>query len=167
MLSVRRLRIGEGLLYKKIRLTSLQDAPFAFTTTYASALSRSPESWSEQADHSAGGPDRATFIAFSGETPVGLAALYRDKEGADTGEVLQVWVSPEQRGKGVAAAIMDALLRWAGENGFHRVRAGINPGNIRAVRFYQKYGFRFVSGHAPNDAETACIMEMDVGSTRV
>jgi len=146
MISVRRLRIGEGELYKQIRLASLQESPYAFSSTYASALKRSPESWSEQADNSAGGPDRATFIAFSGDSPIGLAALYRDKEGADTGEVLQVWVSPEYRGKGVAVSIMDALFRWARENGFRRVKAGINPGNIRAVRFYLKYGFRIVSG---------------------
>ena len=167
MISVRRLQFGEAELYKQIRLASLQESPFAFTTTYESASKRSPQSWSEQADHSAAGADRATFIAFSGETPVGLAALYRDKEGADTGEVLQVWVSPKQRGTGLAVSIMDSLFRWARENGFRRIRAGINPGNIRAVRFYQKYGFRFVSDNSPNDAETSYIMEMDVESSRV
>ena len=141
MISVRRIRIGEGDLFKQIRLMSLSESPYAFASTYESALNRSSESWREQADSTAQGSDRATFIAFSGDSPIGIVALYRDKERMDVGEVLQVWVSPEYRSKGVAIDIMDAVFRWAGENGFRAVLATIAKGNERALRFYQKYGF--------------------------
>jgi len=125
-----------------MRLTALCESPFAFASTYEAALRRSPESWSEQADSTAHGSDRSTFIAFSDDSPIGTAALYRIGEGNDVGELLQVWVSPEYRGKRVARALMNAVFQWASANGYRAVVATIAKGNTRALRFYQKYGFR-------------------------
>jgi hypothetical protein len=90
MIEIRRIRLGEGDLFKQLRLTSLRESPHAFTSSYESALKRSSESWAEQADSTALGSNRATFIAFSGDSPIGIAAFYRDKERMDVGEVLQV-----------------------------------------------------------------------------
>lgn len=141
MISVRRIRIGEGELFKQMRLASLREAPYAFSSTYESVLHRSPESWSEQADSTAQGSDRCTFFAFSGDSPVGIAALYRHLKSTDTGEVLQVWVAPEYRNTGIASYLMDAVFRWAGVNGFRKVLATVTKENTRAWKFYRKYGF--------------------------
>jgi len=75
MRAIRRIQIGEADLFKQMRLASLRDAPYAFSSTYESALRRSAESWREQADNTAQGSDRATFIAFSDDAPIGIAAL--------------------------------------------------------------------------------------------
>jgi GNAT superfamily N-acetyltransferase len=150
MITIRRIRRGEADLYKGVRLASLKDSPFAFTTTYASAAARSPESWREQADGTAEGPDRCTFFVFSDETPVGIAAMYRNAESKDEGEVLQVWVAPGFRGTGVARDLLDAIFRWCEENGVRRVLAGITQGNERALRFYRKCGFEVVDS-TPRD----------------
>ena len=146
MITVRRIRIGEGGLFRQMRLTALRESPSAFASTYESALSRSQKSWCEQADGTAQGPDRATFIAFSDDLPIGIAALYRDKARMDAGEVLQVWVAPEYRSTGVALNIMDAVFQWAGENGFRTVIATVKKGNGRAFKFYRKYGFNLAAG---------------------
>ena len=55
---------------------------------------------------------------------------------------MQVWVAPEQRGTGLARALLQTLLAWGAARGFKNVRAGIAPGNQRALRFYQKLGFQ-------------------------
>ena len=141
MITIRRLQLGEVDLYKQLRLSSLQDAPYAFPSTYEAALQRSPESWREQAERSAQGSDRATFIAFSEDSPIGMAALYRREDRVDAGELLQVWVSPEYRGTGVVWDLMDAIFKWASENNFHRIIAGVTKGNARALTFYTRYGF--------------------------
>jgi len=72
--------MGEGELYKLMRLASLRESPFAFGSTYESAQLRTPESWAEQADSTAQGSDRSTFIALCGDVPIGIAALYRTGE---------------------------------------------------------------------------------------
>jgi len=141
LITIRRIRAGEADLFKRIRLTALKDAPYAFPSTYESAVQRSAESWREQADRSARGSDRATFLAFSEVVPVGMAALYRLEDKVDTGELLQVWVSPEYRGTSVIWDLMDTIFKWAGENNFRRVIAGVNNANPGALKFYLKYGF--------------------------
>ena len=161
MIFVRRIQIGEGDLFKRIRLTSLRESPAAFVSTYESALNRTSDSWSQQADSTAQGSDCATFIAFSGESPIGIAALYRDKEIIDIGEVFQVWVSPEYRSKGVAVDIMDAVFRWAGENRFRAIRAIITKGNERALRFYRKYGFNVLDGASLEGPDPVLIKEVE------
>ncbi len=162
MIRIRRIQKGESDLFKHMRLTSLHESPSAFATTYEAALTRSAESWREQADSTAEGSDRATFIAFTAASPIGIAALYRDPASMDTGEVLQVWVSPKHRGKGVAVYMMDAICRWAGENGFRRVLATVTQGNARALRFYRKYGFRLVREGSVDGPETLLIKELEV-----
>jgi len=141
MATIRRLRKGEADLYRKMRLQSIADSPSAFETTYDAVMARSPESWRDQADESADGSDRATFLAFAGEEPIGIAALYRVGVSADVGELLQVWVAPGHRGTGVARALMDALFAWAGKCGYRQVVAKVTSGNERALAFYKNYGF--------------------------
>jgi len=141
LITIRRIQVEEIELYKQIRLRSLQEAPYAFSSTYESALRRSAESWREQVARSAHGTDRATFMAFSDDVPIGIAALYRLEDQADVGEVLQVWVRPEYRGKNVARELMDTIFQWARENEFRRVIAGVTDGNARAKMFYANYGF--------------------------
>jgi ribosomal protein S18 acetylase RimI-like enzyme len=120
---------------------ALKEAPYAFGSTYDSALKRSDESWREQVESSALGSDRATFVVFSDNVPIGIAALYRDKENGDTGELLQVWVHPEFRGTSVIWDLMDEIFQWAAENNFREVLAGVTKENTRAIKFYSKYGF--------------------------
>lgn len=138
--AIRRLKIGEGDLYRRIRLESLRESPEAFGSTYEVAASRSEESWSLQADGSATGRDRATFIVLA-DQPIGLAALYRDDEIPSEGEMIQVWISPDHRGGRLAIELMDVVFQWAVSNGFETIRAEVTPPNARARRFYEKYGF--------------------------
>ena len=149
MLVVRRIRRGEGTLYRSLRLTSLAESPDAFSTTLESANARSLESWSEQADGAAVGQDRAVFIALCNDQPVGIAALYRDSEEEGLGEVVQVWVDSAHRGGPAAGELLDSLLTWARDSGFERLSAWINDENRRAARFFGKHGFELTSETAP------------------
>lgn len=142
MLYARRIQSSESDLYRAIRLRALSDAPGAFTTTHAQASTRSAESWHEQTDSTARGAERAMFFVLVDNTPVGLAALYCHPEQPDTGELLQVWVAPEHRGRGAADALLDALFRWGiDEAGFLRILAEVKANNTRALGFYRRYGF--------------------------
>jgi len=155
MISIRRLRVGEAELYKQLRLASLQEAPYAFSSSYNSAVSRSAQSWREQADGTAHGSDRATFVALSDDLAVGIAALYRHPKESDTGEILQVWVTPEFRGKGVALSLLSSIFEWACRNDFRCIIATITKTNTRARRFYEKCGFSLndkLSSDGPNHA---------------
>lgn len=145
MHTIRRLRLDEGALYRRLRLEALRDSPEAFATSYASALERSDESWTAQADGSATGDDRATFLVLMDEEPVGMAALYRDAEGSSAGELIQMWISPEHRGSTVAAELLAHVFAWAADGGIQTIRAEVTEGNTRALRFYERQGFRRIA----------------------
>lgn len=163
MFAVRRIGVGEGALFRRMRLASLQEAPYAFSTRYETAVARSLESWSEQADNTAQGSNCATFIAFAGDFPVGIAALYRRSDQSDTGELLQVWVAPAFRRTGLAWCLMDVVFQWAAENGFHRVIATVAKGNAVALAFYCKYGFGSAPGLAPqNEGDVVLAKEIQL-----
>ena len=143
MHTIRRLKIGEADLYRRLRLEALKDAPGAFSSTYESALQRDEQSWAQQADSSAHGSGRATFVVI-GERPIGLASIYRDTESPSTGELLQMWIALSHRGSCIAAELLDQLFEWARDHSFAKIRAQVTQGNERALRFYGKYGFRVV-----------------------
>lgn len=161
METVRRIGIGEGRLFKQIRLASLSESPSAFETTYESALRRSPESWSSQSDGTAEGSDRATFIAFSNDSPIGIAALYRKGE-TDTGKLLQVWISPGHRSRGVANDLMNAVFLWAGENCFRAVLATVVRDSTRALKFYHKYGFKPLNATSLDSSDAPVVLVKDL-----
>jgi ribosomal protein S18 acetylase RimI-like enzyme len=148
VISIRRIRSGEGKLFREIRLASLRESPSAFSSTYESAIARSEESWSDQADSTAAGTERCTFLAFSNKSPVGIAAIYRNGIHKEVGELVQVWISPEFRGSGVACSLMETVLRWCEESGIRKIFAKINLGNDRALKFYRKFGFDFTPSTA-------------------
>jgi GNAT superfamily N-acetyltransferase len=114
MISVRRIRAGEGQIFRDLRLTALKESPAAFSSTYASAVGRRWESWRDQADSASSGTERCTFIAFADRTPVGIASAYRDSAEADEREVLQFWVNPDWRSRGVGRELLEASSAGAG-----------------------------------------------------
>lgn len=59
-------------------------------------------------------------------------------------ELSKFYVRPEQHGRGTAAALMAATLELAARSGLPGVWLGVNQENPRAIRFYEKSGFRIV-----------------------
>ena len=159
MITVRRIQVGEIELYRQIRLASLQDAPYAFETSYDTAVQRSAEIWRERAEGGVKGTDGATFFAFSQELPIGIAALFRIKGQTDVGELMQVWVSPDYRGTNVAGDLMNAIFKWAEENNFRRIIAGVTNANARALKFYTRYGFSIMDESAQRDSDSVYLVK--------
>ena len=157
MRTIRRIQIGENDLFKQMRLTSLRDAPYAFSSTYDSALQRSAESWREQVVSTAHGTDRATFIAFADDVPIGIASLYRLEVQPGAGEMLQVWVAPEYRGTNTACDLINAIFKWAGENNFRKIIARVTDGNTRALKFYSRYGFIITDEYSLLDPDSVSL----------
>lgn len=59
-------------------------------------------------------------------------------------ELSKCYVHPEHHGLGAAAELMHASLQAAAEAGGAGVWLGVNSQNARAIRFYEKSGFRKV-----------------------
>ena len=56
-------------------------------------------------------------------------------------ELKRLYIEKEYHGQGVAQALMDYFLNFANENFYEAVWLGVWEFNIRAQKFYKKYGF--------------------------
>lgn len=87
-------------------------------------------------------PDN-TLVARDGERVIGFATYgpYRWEDLPETGEVMAIYVLKEYYGQGVGRALMEKALEVL--SGYGRVALWVLKGNERAIRFYEKCGFRF------------------------
>ncbi len=56
-------------------------------------------------------------------------------------ELKRIYIVKEFQGRGVAQILMDFVLKFAAENKFQVVYLGVWEHNLRAQKFYEKYGF--------------------------
>jgi RimJ/RimL family protein N-acetyltransferase len=81
--------------------------------------------------------------AFSpGGAAVGHCFLVADK--TSSGE-LAIFVHQQYRRRGVATALVKAMLKWGGVEGLRRVWTLTGPENTAALRLQEKLGFRPIS----------------------
>ncbi|SFG19736.1 Acetyltransferase (GNAT) family protein [Duganella sp. CF458] len=126
-------------ILKALRLAALRDAPTAFGVTHASAAANSDQQWRDRA--AARGP-ASYLLAFSGDTPVGMIGGL--VSAAQEFNLIAMWLTPEHRGSGAAAALVEAMKAHALAQGHQRVVLDVSPDNARAAAFYAKLGFRFL-----------------------
>ena len=82
------------------------------------------------------------LLALDGDRVVGFAGYgsYRDETLPDTGEVFALYILREYYGSGVGRALMETALDKLGR--FPSVALWVLKDNGRAIRFYEKCGFR-------------------------
>lgn len=159
---VRRIAADEGEALRAIRLRALADAPLAFGSTHAREAAYPPERWREWAEASSAGGGQAFFFATDAisRAPVGLASGVIWDTDPQTAHLYAVWVAPETRGSGAGAALVDAVVAWAGEHGARRILTEVTIGNDAAARLYGRAGFRDTGERGPlghSDAQTALL----------
>ncbi|MFM2079238.1 MAG: hypothetical protein RJA49_3128 [Actinomycetota bacterium] len=146
-IEVRRVRADEWAAFRAVRLAALLDSPSAFSSTYALESASPDEEWQRRATIGAAGDERALFLAWRDEQPVGVVGGGRvDEEHA---ELVSMWVAPDARRDGVARQLVTALLGWAADSGRRRVELWVTQGNDPAQRCYESMGFAVVDGHQP------------------
>jgi GNAT superfamily N-acetyltransferase len=149
-------RIGEDdwRVWRDVRLAALADAPEAFGSTAVQEEALSEDAWRRMTRTA------AIFVATASGTGVGVVAGLPRESAGERG-LGAMWVAPSWRGRGVAAALADAVIAWARSEGCARIGLWVSADSPRARRFYQRQGFR-PTGQTrpfPNDA-TRTIDEM-------
>ena len=81
------------------------------------------------------------LVAKDGDRVVGFVGYGKSGDGLpDTGEIFALYVLPEYQGTGVGQRLMDAALEKL--SAFPHLCLWAVKGNGRAIRFYEKNGFR-------------------------
>lgn len=140
--AVRALAAHEWPLYRALRLRALADAPEAFGMTLAEAELRTGNDWAWVVNVGATSNRDLPLVAESAGNAAGMAWAKVDANDPARVNLYQVWVAPEYRGHGVAAALLDAALAWARATGARAMQLGVVCGNDAARRLYERAGFR-------------------------
>jgi putative acetyltransferase len=79
------------------------------------------------------------LVAVKEGKVIGSGALRRlDKR---TAELKRLWLLEDYQGKGIGWRLMTALIAFARQQGYTRIRLQTRPEQARAVEFYRKAGF--------------------------
>lgn len=129
MIEIRPATADDWIAYRAVRLRALADAPDAFASTLEREEAFDDARWMGRL------ASAHTLIAWSGDAPVGTVT------GLPDGEMVAMWVAPEQRGAGVGQRLVSALVDWARAAGFAELRTWVADGNDTALRLYERVGF--------------------------
>lgn len=147
--TIRNLEPHDWPGYRTIRLRSLADSPDAFGSTLAAEQDRAPQDWAARLSAAAVSGQDCPLAAELAGALVGLAWAKVDPADASVVNIFQMWVAPESRGHGVAAALLRKAIAWAKSRQARFVQLGVNCANASAVRLYLREGFRDVGRPAP------------------
>lgn len=153
MIEIKRITPETALVFKQVRLRALEDAPTAFSSTYAKESQLPDEEWEQRAARW-GGEGDAIFLAFDGESACGIVGSYVEPERVERAQVISMWVAPRHRRAGVGKALIDAVVEWNRPRGVRELALMVTSVNSSAIVFYERLGFARtgVTGEYPNDA---------------
>ena len=87
-------------------------------------------------------PDNAQYLAKVDGEIIGTASLNRKPRRMSHRGEFGISLKKAWWGCGAASAMMEAILVFARENGFEQLNLEVRSSNTRAIRLYEKYGFR-------------------------
>jgi putative acetyltransferase len=87
--------------------------------------------------------DQVSLVATAGDRVVGHLTAARE-EGSVTRHVATLGMAVESgwRGRGVGAALMAEVIRWARAVGVEKLALAVFPDNEAALALYRRFGFR-------------------------
>lgn len=138
-LSVYEVPESDWLIWRDLRLEALADAPYAFGETLAGAQARTEDGWRAWwSDDVACGP---RFIGLLDGAPVAMCAIwFLEKHGREP-LLINMWTSPNARGRGLGRAMLDACVEYCERAGHARFLLDVVEDNLTARRLYENYGF--------------------------
>lgn len=141
-MDIREVRPDDWADWRHARLRSLTEdrEAFASSVTMWTGARDAEANW--RARLAAPG---ACFLAYDGETPVGMVAARPSETGV---ELISMWVASEARQQGIGGRLVDRVIAWAVGR---PVTLRVVDGNAAAQSVYESRGFVLQPGCA--DAE--------------
>ena len=134
-MDVRRLTTGDGERIRDLRLRALQEAPYAFSSSFERERVRTAEDWEELAH------DAVVFVAVENDQWLGMVGAYIPDDAPEAVGIWGTWVDPQARGRGLGRLLMDAAIEWARDQGAERIDLSVTDHADAAYTLYRQLGF--------------------------
>lgn len=160
---LRKLGPHESTLLREMRLGALQDAPSSFRDTYSDIAARPSSYWEDLTRSVTEAGQNVMFLACEEDKPVGSAFGLVDRVRSRTGGVGGMWVDPMWRRRGIGEALLQAVVKWAREREFERLRLWCVVDAVGPDSLYRKLGFQETGNQERLSAEsTLRVAEMEL-----
>lgn len=126
--------------FKDVRLRALQEAPYAFGSTYAREVQFDHAEWARRVERW-NGERGVGFIAMDGATACGIAGSLLDENNPTRAHLVSMWTAPTHRQLGIGRLLVDAVLGWARTRNVHTLLLMVTSNNDPAIRFYERLAF--------------------------
>jgi RimJ/RimL family protein N-acetyltransferase len=142
MVNIRLLGEADGEAFIRLRLEGLQNDPIAFGSSWEEERTHTPESIAPRLRAM---PDGNFVVgAFKDDRLIGLSGLVRTerRKTRHIGSVWGVYVTPDERGSGIARALLMFLLERArGYDGLDQITLSVAAPQEAARQLYASLGF--------------------------
>jgi ribosomal protein S18 acetylase RimI-like enzyme len=127
-------------LFKAVRLRALQDAPHAFSATYAKEFQLTDSDWMNRVERW-NGETGAGFLAMDEHTACGIAGSFLGQNDATRAHLVSMWTAPSHRQRGIGRLLVDSVLNWARRRNAGVLHLMVTGNNAPAINFYERLGF--------------------------
>jgi ribosomal protein S18 acetylase RimI-like enzyme len=141
---------------KLFAFDALQDAPYAFGSTYAVELQFPDSEWLTRAERM-NGERGAGFLAMDAETPCGIVGSFLDASYPMRAQLVSMWTAPTHRKQGVGRLLVKEVLNWAHRRNAATLLLMVTSNNETAVAFYERLGFEKTGRTEPYPNDSAVI----------
>jgi GNAT superfamily N-acetyltransferase len=141
--TIRRAAAPDVSTIRELMLAMLIDSPEAFGETLAEAQAQSEADWRQQVEQVLLSGHHVGFIALDRDGACGFVAGDTANPQVPPGTALvgRLWVAPRQRGTGLGRRLMEAVTKWAREEGAQQIGLGVTEMNLNAMKFYEHLGY--------------------------
>lgn len=148
-MNVRAADAEEWPRVRDIRLRALLDAPDAFGQTHEEVVASSEDDWRAWIQGWGESHAHVAYIAEDEDRWVGMAVGDIHDASADHAHLFAMWVDPSMRGRGVGAALVEAVIAWSRREGVDEIHLTVAEANPAASRLYERFGFARTGGSRP------------------
>jgi GNAT superfamily N-acetyltransferase len=146
---IRRLEPHETALHRTVRLRALEDSPDSFGDRLDDISARPAAYW-DDLTRSLTAPDlHVMFLACAEAHVCGSVYGLVDAQRPNTARVGGMWVEPPSRGRGVASALLEAVIEWARGRAYTRLELSAPTHAAAALALYRRAGFTPTGARRP------------------
>ncbi len=154
---LRSLIVDDWVQYREIRLSSLQESPDAFGSTYGEECNFPTQKWKDRINLNDRVAHALPLIAELDGKAIGIACGIVHESGDRTGNIYQMWVAPEHRGKGIGKRLLNSIVNWAEGLHLQGLELDVTTTNLKAIHFYESIGF--ISSGEFNPVRTGSVLK--------
>lgn len=143
-------------VFKAVRLRALQEAPYAFGSTYAKESQFPDSEWLARTERMKG-ETGAGFLAMEGPIPCGIAGSFLDQNDRSVAHLISMWTAPAHRRHGVGRLLVEKVITWARGRGVRTLVLMVTSNNESAMRFYKQLGFTRTGRREPYPNDPAVV----------